>query len=105
MIDNSPSQRRRSRRSRGPERIVGNPEVESETVRRFEIHPLWVPSLDAIWRFPQMLLGTEDLYRFERMGIYAAKVLDASSVGRHVIIVYSDSAGRGPPLTTASIWR
>jgi hypothetical protein len=48
---------------------------------RFEMHPSWVPSLDEPSVFDHMLQLRKDLDRFEQRGIYAAKVLNASSVG------------------------
>jgi hypothetical protein len=51
------------------------------TANRFEIDSVWVPSLDEVAESRRMLLRTKPLSWFERLGIYAAMVLIASSVG------------------------
>jgi len=45
------------------------------------MHPSWAPRLDGRGVLAQMLLGVRMLCRFERVGINATKVLNASSVG------------------------
>ena len=45
------------------------------------MHPSWAPRLDGRGVLAQMLLGARTLCRFERVGINATKVLNASSVG------------------------
>jgi hypothetical protein len=44
--------------------------------------PAWVPNLDAPLISGTMLLYPKDLSRFEQGGIFAAKVLNASKMGR-----------------------
>jgi len=45
------------------------------------MHPHWLPKLDGRGVLAQMLLGARMLCRFEQVGINAAKVLNASTVG------------------------
>lgn len=52
-------------------------------VAQFEIDPVWVPSLDRFASFTRMFLSSNQLTWFEQRGIYAARVLNTSSVGRH----------------------
>jgi hypothetical protein len=59
---------------RPPQRnVTGSP--------RFEIDPGWVPSLDGRDLSARKQLLSNELIRFERTTFYAARVLNASSVG------------------------
>jgi hypothetical protein len=48
------------------------------------MHPDWAPSLDKPVALSRMIQLGKDLYRFEQRGIYAARVLIASSVGSQI---------------------
>jgi hypothetical protein len=49
----------------------------------FERDPAWVPSLDDVAISRSMFIRAGHLPRFEQLEIYAARVLNASSVGSH----------------------
>lgn len=50
---------------------------------QFEIDPTWAPRLDESAIFTRTFLYANELAAFEHLGIYAAKVINASSVGSH----------------------
>jgi len=49
------------------------------------MHPSWVPSVDGPSLSAPILMQTDELYWFEQKENYAARVLNASSVGSHFL--------------------
>jgi hypothetical protein len=50
------------------------------------MRPNWAPRLDAVANFVQKAMSTNDLTRFEHLGIYAAKVRNVSRLGSQISI-------------------
>jgi hypothetical protein len=63
--------------------VTHHPEVILGSIGEFETCPDWVPSLDAIATIDCMPACTKELTRFERTGIYAARVRNVSRLGSH----------------------
>jgi hypothetical protein len=68
-------------------RLLGYSEVGGETfVSLFEIDLGWAPRLDGSATFARMLVLTNEMTRFERRGIYAARVRNASTMGSQLFL-------------------